>query len=148
MPPEHRRELYSPRDPDAGELPDAVGPDGVRVTLRVEPAVDRLRRWRFLIFTPPIVTDPARTYVGYRWLPGVVQRRLLGDRWAVDVEADSGARVRVSATDRDEAIAHARRIHAGVTEQGVAFLDTLAHRSTRLAPGLSVAAAMLPPWRS
>jgi hypothetical protein len=36
----------------AGWLPDAVGPDGVRVTLQVEPAVERLRRWRHLWSVP------------------------------------------------------------------------------------------------
>lgn len=39
-------------------MPDVTGPDGVRVTLRVEPAGDRLRRWRFMFFTPRVLTDP------------------------------------------------------------------------------------------
>lgn len=123
---DHRRELYSPADPDAGQLPDAVGPDGVRVTLRVEPAIDRLRRLRFLVLTPPVATDPARAFVGYRWLPGLVQRHLLRDRWAVEVEADNGERCRIAAADRDEAVTHARAVHAGVEEHGVAFLGTWA----------------------
>lgn len=123
---DHRRELYSPTSPEAGQLPDAVGPDGVRVTLRVEPAIDRLRRWRFLFFTPPVLTDPARAYAGYRLVPGFVQRRLLRDRWAVDIEADSGERCRISAKDRDEALDRARQVHEGVETQGVAFLRTFA----------------------
>ncbi|MEI5672785.1 MULTISPECIES: hypothetical protein [unclassified Nocardioides] len=126
MPKDHRRELYSPTSPGAGELPDAVGPDGVRVTLRVEPALDRYLRWRFRLFTPPVLTDPVRAYAGYRLLPGLVQRHLLRDRWAVAVEADSGEHCRVVAADRDEAAAHARAIHDGVTGDGVAFLRTFA----------------------
>jgi len=103
-----------------------VGPDGVRVTLRVEPAVDRLRRLRFLLSAPAPLTDPIGTYFDYRTLPGLVQRYLLGDRWAVDVEADNGARCRVKATNRDDAIAYARQIHDGVQADGVAFLRTFA----------------------
>ncbi|WP_244931865.1 hypothetical protein [Nocardioides sp. W7] len=123
---DHRRELYSPASPEAGQLPDAVGPDGVRVTLRAEPAIDRVRRWRFLFFTPPVLTDPARAYAGYRVAPGLVQRYLLRDRWAVDVEADNGERCRIPAKDRAAAVDYARQVHAGVEEQGVAFLRTFA----------------------
>ena len=123
---DHRRELYSPSSPDAGQLPDTVGPDGVRVTLRVEPAVDRLRRWRYMWSTPAVLSDPVGTYVDYRTLPGIVQKHLLGDRWAVEVEADNGERCRVQATSRDEALGYAQQIHEGVTTDGVAFLKTFA----------------------
>jgi len=43
---------YGSASRGAGWLPDAVGSDGVRVTLQVEPAVDRLRRWRHLWSVP------------------------------------------------------------------------------------------------
>jgi hypothetical protein len=123
---EHRRELYSPTSQDALRVPDVAGPDGVHVTLRVEPAVDRLRRWRFLVGTPPVVTAPATTYVSYRVLPDLVQQYLLRDRWAVAVEADSGEHCRVAASSREEAIELARQIHDGLAAQGVAFLKTFA----------------------
>ncbi len=123
---DHRRELYSCTSQHALQLPDVAGPDAVRVTLRVEPAVDRFRRWRFMVSTPRVVTDPAATYVSYRVLPDLVQLHLLRDRWVIDVEADSGARCRVSAMTRGDAIEHARQIHDGVQQQGVAFLKTLA----------------------
>ena len=119
---DHRRELYSPASPDAASVAEAFGPDGVRVTFRVEPAIDRFRRWRFLFFTPPVLTDPARAYVGYRVLPDLVQRHLLRDRWAVDVEADTGERLWVRSTSRDAAIAAAGEIRVGVLREGVAFL--------------------------
>jgi hypothetical protein len=123
---DHRRELYSPVSPGAVQVPDVAGPDGVRVTLRVEPAVDRLRRWRFKLFTPRVLTDPAATYVGYRILPDLVQKHLLRGCWAVEVEADGGERCRVSAANRDEAIEYARQIRSGVEDQGVPFLRTFA----------------------
>jgi hypothetical protein len=123
---DHRRELYSPTSQDALRVPDVAGPDGVRVTLRVEPGVDRFRRWRFMFSTPQVVTDPATTYVSYRVLPDLVQRYVLRDRWAVVVEADSGAHCRVKATTREEAIEFAHQIHDGLAEQGVAFLKTFA----------------------
>jgi hypothetical protein len=123
---DHRREIHSPTSQDALQVPDVAGPDGVRVTQRVEPAVDRFRRWRFMVSTPPVVTDPAAAYVSYRVLPDPIQRHLLRDRWVVDVEADSGERCRVNAKTRGDAIEYARQIHDGVREQGVAFLKTFA----------------------
>lgn len=122
----HRRELYSPVSVTARQVPDVAGPDGVRVTLRVEPAVDRLRRWRFMFFTPPVLTQPVDAYVSYRILPDLVQKYLLRDRWAVDVEADSGERCRVKADTQAQAIDYARQIHEGVARQGVAFLQSFA----------------------
>jgi len=121
---EHRREVYSPTSPDALQAPDATGPDGVRVTLRVEPAIDRFRRWRFKFFTPHVITDPVGTYLQYRLLPNLVQKHVLRDRWAVAVEADSGEHCLVKATSRDDATSYARLIHDGVQAQGVAFLRT------------------------
>jgi hypothetical protein len=79
-----------------------------------------------MFFVPEPLTDPVGTAFDYGTLPGLVQRYLLRDRWAVDIEADNGERCRVSAPNRDQALAYARRIHAGVQEQGVAFLSTFA----------------------
>jgi hypothetical protein len=123
---DHRRELYSPASTDARDLPDAIGPDGVRVTLRVEPAVDRLLRWRFGLSTPSVLTDPIETYAAYRVAPDWVQRHILRDRWCVNVEADSGVRCLIKATNREDAIGYAEQVRAGVQESGVAFLRTFA----------------------
>jgi hypothetical protein len=123
---DHRRELYSPVSQGALRVPDVAGPDGVRVTLRVEPAVDRLRRWRFMVSTPAALTDPATAYVSYRVLPDLIQRYVLRDRWAVDVEADNGQRCRVGARSRDDAIDYAHQIHDGIADAGVEFLKTFA----------------------
>ena len=80
-----------------------------------------------MVATPRVLTDPAETYVSYRVLPDLVQRYVLRDRWAVEVEADSGERTRVQAGTRDDAIEYARQIHDGIANQGVAFLKTFAH---------------------
>lgn len=123
---DHRRELYGPTSPEARQVPDVHGPDGVRVTLRVEPAVDRLLRLRFKLFTPAVLTDPAGTYLNYRVLPRLVQKHVFRDAWVVDVEADNGQKCRVKARTYDDAIGYARQIAAGVQGQGVAFLRTFA----------------------
>ena len=123
---DHRRELYSAASAEARQLSDAAGPDKVRVSVRVEPAVDRLLRWRLKLFTPAVLTDPVDTHVEYRVLPRLVQKHVLRGRWAVEVEADSGDHVRVQADTRDLAIGYAQQIHVGVNEQGVAFLRTFA----------------------
>lgn len=126
VPNDHQGDPYGPASSEARWSPDVVGPDGIRVTLRVEPAVDRWRRWRFMLTTPEPITDPLRTYFDYRVAPGLVQKYLLRDRWAVDVEADSGERCRVDAHTRDDAIQYARQIRDGVQAQGVEFLRTFA----------------------
>lgn len=79
-----------------------------------------------MLSMPNVVSDPLKTYVSYRILPDLVQRHLLRDRWAIDIEADSGERCRVNAKTRKDAIGYARQIHAGVQEQGVVFLKTFA----------------------
>lgn len=122
----HRRELYSPIDPAALDGGEVAGPDGVRVTLRVEPAIDRYRHWRSKLFTPHVITDPVGTYVSYRVLPDLVQQHLFRDSWRVNVEADSGERCLVKAKDRDHAIDLAKQIHTGIKAQGVAFIHTFA----------------------
>lgn len=120
-------DLYSAASSAAAQAPDVQGPDGIRVTLRVEPAVDRLRRWRQLISMPRPVTRPVANYFAYRTLPSLVQKYVLRDRWAVDVEADNGERCRVRADTRDAAVEYARQIGEGVRLHGVAFLKTFAH---------------------
>lgn len=105
---------------------DATGPDGVRVTLRVEPAINRYKRLRNLWLTPAVLMDPFGTYIEYRTLPGLVQKYVLRDRWAVEVEADNGDRCRVDASNREEALGYAQTIHDGVVADGVAFVRTFA----------------------
>lgn len=124
---EHRREIYSPVSATARQLPDVFGPDRVRVTLRVEPAVDRLRRWRFMLSAPPVLTQPFDTYVSYRILPGLIQKYVLRNRWAVDIEADSGEHCRIRADSRGHAIYVAREVSEGVQHEGVAFLRTITY---------------------
>jgi hypothetical protein len=117
---------YATSSPSAGWLPGVAGPDGIHVTIRVEPAVDRLRRWRHLTSTPEPLTSPISTAFEYEVLPGLVQRYLFRDAWVVDVEADSGDRCRVKAETRDDAMNYARQIRAGVADTGVTFLRTFA----------------------
>ncbi|HEY0888193.1 MAG TPA: hypothetical protein VGE38_01105 [Nocardioides sp.] len=106
-------------------LPDARGPDGVPVTVRVEPAVARLRRWRRRLTLPNPLVDPFTKAVAYRHLPAPVQRRVLHTRWVVDIEADTGERCRLPATNRDEALARAHEVRASITRDGVDFLRTV-----------------------
>lgn len=117
---------YGTSSPNAGWLPEVAGPDGVHMTIRVEPAVDRLRRWRRMTSTPDPLTSPVATAFDYGVLPGLVQRYLLGNAWAVDVEADNGERCGVKAATRDDALQYARQVQAGVLDGGVAFLRTFA----------------------
>lgn len=88
--------------------------------------MDRLKRLRNMWSVPAVLTDPAGTYLDYRTLPGLVQKYILRDRWAVAVEADNGESCRVQASSRDEAITYATKIHEGVAKDGVAFLRTFA----------------------
>lgn len=118
--------MYGPNSPGARQAPDATGPDGVRVTIRVEPAADRLLRMRLMFFTPPVLTDPARAYLDYRALPKFVQEKILRGRWVVRVEADSGEHCRVKANDQEGALSFARKICDGVETEGVSFLRTFA----------------------
>ena len=123
--PAEAQDPYSPTSPGACWLPDASGPDGVRVTLRVEPAVDRFLRWRRLLTTPRPITRPFATAFDYGTLPGLVQRHVLRDRWAVDVESDTGEHYRVKAAEREQAMMYAKQVHEGVESRGVSFLHTL-----------------------
>jgi hypothetical protein len=116
---------YQSASAGAGWMPDTSGPDGVRVTIRIEPAVDRWRRWRNLMTVPDALVPAAVTRFDYQTLPGLVQRYLFRDRWVVDVEADTGERCRVAAADQRGAIANAQRIHAGIQREGLGFLHHL-----------------------
>ena len=115
---------YPASSAGAGQLPDAFGPDGIRVSLRVEPAVDRWRRsWKRTVAPNPLVpVSVVRAEHGL--VAGLAQRYALGGKWVVDVEADSGRRLRIEEATREAAIATAKRIHAGVRQHGVAFLET------------------------
>lgn len=92
---------------------------------RVEPVVDRWRRGVKLTAPPNPLVPEAVVRAEQSFVADLAQRYLLGDRWVVDVEADSGRRVRLARGSREEAIAAAKRIHAGVTARGVAFVKTL-----------------------
>jgi len=107
-------------------LDDAFGPDGIRVTLCVEPAVERLMRERDAWTTPKftVFPDPIRIAVR-RLLPEVVQSRLLGARWAVVIEADSGEKLRLTRETHDDALATARSTWQQVHDRGVSALNDL-----------------------
>jgi hypothetical protein len=105
-------------------LDDAFGPDGIRVTLCVEPAVQRLIRERDAWFSPKVTIfpDPVRI-AARRLLPELVQSRLLKGRWAVVIEADSGERLRLTRDTHDDALASARAIWQQVHDHGVSALN-------------------------
>ena len=107
-------------------LDDSFGPDGVRVTLCVEPAVQRLVRERDAWFAPKltIFPNPVRT-AERRLIPQIIQSRLLKGRWAVQIEADSGERLRLIRDTHEEAQTTARSIWQQVQDQGVAALSGL-----------------------
>ncbi|MCW2544060.1 MAG: hypothetical protein JWM40_1612 [Frankiales bacterium] len=107
-------------------LHDVFGPDGVRVTLCVEPAVQRLIRERDAWFSPrpTIFPSPVRT-AARRLIPEVIQSRLLKGRWAVVIEADSGERLRLMRDTHGEAQTMARTIWQQVHEEGVSALKAL-----------------------
>lgn len=84
----------------AERLNDAYGPDGIRVTLAVEPHVRRM-------------------------LPALVQRRRRKQRWAILVQAESGQRVRLVRDSREQAVAVAEGIRRNVEQEGVRVLDEL-----------------------
>lgn len=78
-----------------------------------------------MLNAPAPLTPRAVAELEYQGIPGLVQRWVLRGRWVVDVESDSGERQRISVDARADAIDEARRIHAGIQKDGVAFLRTL-----------------------
>ena len=105
-------------------LEDAFGPDGIRVTVGIEPAVERGLRELHAWLGTPIVINPVRAAVR-RMLPELVQSRLLKNRWAILVEADSGQRVRLMRPTRELALTVGEGIRRNVQQQGVRVLDEL-----------------------
>jgi hypothetical protein len=105
-------------------LQDAFGPDGIRVTVGIEPAVERLVREYYSWVGLRDYLDPVKRAL-QSLLPGYVQSRLLKDRWAILVEADSGRRVRLVRSTREQAFTVAEGIRRNVQQQGVRVLDEL-----------------------
>jgi hypothetical protein len=110
-------------------LDDAFGPDKIRVTIAVEPAVERLVRERDQWTVPrsvpwqPLMNKVRATFRAQ--LPAVVQQQMLHDTWAVMVEADSGQKVRLMRSTHDEAWQLATSIADSVRSQGVAAVVAL-----------------------
>jgi hypothetical protein len=107
-------------------LDDAFGPDGVRVTFRVEEAADRLIReadqWGLFGGTQILRTlsksvDDA--------VHDAVEEVVSSGRWSLLVEADSGRKARAARATRDEVLALAERVSAAVRARGVAGMDVL-----------------------
>lgn len=101
-------------------LDDARGPDRIRVTIAIEPAVDRLVR----------ANDRLGGSFLLRGLGGrgraAVQQVVYDGAWVVDVETDAGDRVRVSRPDHASALELAQATWRDVTARGVAAVDDLA----------------------
>jgi hypothetical protein len=117
--------LLTGRDHLATEwLPDTFGPDNVRVTIGIEPAVERLVRGSEQWGVPGVSLLPGKRRL-WNLLPAVVQEKLFNNSWAVVIEADSGERVRLTRVDRAEALGAARSLSDVVRDQGVAALASL-----------------------
>jgi hypothetical protein len=102
-------------------LDDAFGPDAVRVTVAVEPAVERMVRIRDDWLIPRWYWTPNKSWVR-RLMPGFVQKELLHDDWAVMVESDSGQKLRLIRPTRDTAWELASSIAAAVRDRGIPAL--------------------------
>ena len=104
-------------------LDDVCGPDGIRVTVGIEPAVARLVRERDAWTVPKLglFPDPTRNVVRNA-LPELLQSLVFKNRWAVVIEADSGQRRRLTRSSRDEALDVARSVWRRVKEVGVPAL--------------------------
>ncbi len=105
-------------------LDDAFGPDGIRVTIGVEPAVQRWVRARDQWTAPLFGWWPSR-WQPRNLLPVLIQQRLLKNAWAVNIESDSGVRVRLVRPTREEAGTAARSVSASVLQHGVSALAEL-----------------------
>jgi hypothetical protein len=102
-------------------LDDAFGPDGIRVTIAVEPAVQRWIRARDQWTAPLFGWLPSR-WQPRNLLPVVIQQRILKNAWAVNVESDSGVRVRLVRPTREAAWSAARTVSESVLQHGVSAL--------------------------
>ncbi|MFJ9315331.1 hypothetical protein ACIRN4_14160 [Pimelobacter simplex] len=98
-------------------LDDVITPDGVRVTIALEPSVERLARGRerlglrawYLPFNREANSRIARA----------LQRSLLGGTWVVDIESDSGERQRTTCESYEAAMTLALRKAAKIQESGL-----------------------------
>ena len=107
-------------------LDDAFGPDGVRVSLCVEPAVARLVRERDAWTTPHYgwFPSPGRNTLRDA-LPGLLQSWVFKDRWVVVIEADSGQRRRLTRANREEALGAAQAARERLVAEGVPAIAEL-----------------------
>jgi hypothetical protein len=102
-------------------LPEVTGPDGIAVTVRVEPAVEKWARTWFRWAVPPLLLIAVPRAM--RAVLGTAQKDILGDRWAVDLESDGGVKLRLTAPTEDEATALGQRISAAIAERGEAAIE-------------------------
>ncbi|MBU2693722.1 hypothetical protein [Pimelobacter sp. 30-1] len=99
-------------------LDDAHGPDGVRVTIAIEPGGARLER------NGDRLGVRVRVPRWMRWLrPHVLGPFAARRTWVVDVEADSGWRVRLRRPERHEAVYLAKSLWHEVNEGGLPALE-------------------------
>lgn len=102
-------------------LEDAFGPDCVRVTIAIEPAVDRFVRAQDKV-GGSIILPLLGSLTGGRGRD-LTQRVVFGGAWMVDVETDAGKRVRVRRPDRASALALATATWRAVSERGASAVD-------------------------
>ncbi|WP_408897652.1 hypothetical protein ACJ5H2_00760 [Nocardioides sp. R1-1] len=102
-------------------LEDAFGPDGVRVTIAIEPAVDRFVRAQDKV-GGSIILPLLGPLTGGRGRE-LTQRVVFGGAWIVDIESDAGKRLRVRRPDRASALALAKATWCAVSERGAAAVD-------------------------
>lgn len=106
----------------AGLFPATAGPDGVAVSVLVEPAATRMLRLYRSVHTPPVLTNPLRAWWENRIANGIAQDREVRGTWVVDVETDGGQHFRIKVASRADAIAQANEIHVGVKKDGAGYL--------------------------
>lgn len=104
-------------------LDDAVGPDGIRVTIAIEPAVDRFVRAQDKLGSSVVVPVLGRLTGGRG--RKLVQQVVFGGVWVVDVETDAGKRVRVRRPDHASALALAKDTWRQVVARGAAAVGDL-----------------------
>ncbi len=104
-------------------LDDAYGPDEVRVTIAVEPAVRRLVRAREMLGLRAFAL-PFNRQVNDR-LMSFLQTTPLRRRWAVAIETDTGLTARIRTSTREEAVSLARATWHDVRRRGVTAVADL-----------------------